>query len=45
MGSMTYADATKGNVKSVTWKRKLAKKAVIAHDKHLIGEIEKDLIK
>ena len=42
---MTYADAAKGNVKSMTWKRKLAKKAVIAHDEHLIGEVGKDLIK
>jgi len=45
MEALTYADVAKGNVKSATWKRKLAKEAVVAHDKQLMREVNTELIK
>ena len=45
MEALTYADVTKGNVKSATWKRKLAKEAVVAHDEQLMREVNTELIK
>ena len=45
MEALTYADVTKKNSKTETWKRALAKEAVTTHDKELMEEIEQDLIK
>ena len=45
METLTYADVAKGNVKNAEWKRKLAKEAVVAHDKQLMREVQTDLIK
>jgi hypothetical protein len=45
MEALTYADVAKGNVKCATWKRKLAQKAIVAHDEQLMREVQTDLIK
>ena len=42
---MTYADVTKGKRKCATWKAELAKKATKQHDKQLLEEVQRDLIK
>ena len=42
---LSYADVTKGKSRISTWKRELAKKAFVSHDKQLLKEIKLDLIK
>ena len=42
---LSYADATKGKRKFVTWKSELAKEATKRHDKQILEEVQGDLIK
>ena len=42
---LSYADATKGKQKFVTWKSELAKEATKRHDKQILEEVQGDLIK